>query len=109
MRVKAKEVIEKVVRQHQPQEDIDTIRRLTNKYGRSGELYEDNCFYVRCPITKVDDEGEEYEDRQEIHVRFNMGRSFARAYYRDEMKAKGLTQTFIYLLIMITQKKSKIL
>ena len=95
MRVKAKEVIEKVVRTHQPQEDIDTIRRLTNKYGRSGgELYEDNCFYVRCPITKVDDEGEEYEDKQEINVRFHMGRNFARAYYRDEMKAKGLNPDF---------------
>ena len=95
MRVKAKEVIEKVVRQHQPQEDIDTIRRLTNKYGRSGgELYEDNCFYVRCPITKVDDEGEEYEDKQEINVRFHMGRNFARAYYRDEMKAKGLNPDY---------------
>ena len=95
MRVKAKEVIEKVVRHHQPQEDIDTIRRLTNKYGRSGgELYEDNCFYVRCPITKVDDEGDEYEDKQEINVRFHMGRNFARAYYRDEMKAKGLNPDF---------------
>ena len=95
MRSKAKEKIEQVVRYHQPQEDIDTIRRLTNKYGRSGgELYEDNCFYVRCPITKVDDEGEEYEDKQEINVRFYMGRNFARAYYRDEMKAKGLNPDF---------------
>jgi hypothetical protein len=95
MRLKAKEIIEQVVRQHQPQEDIDTIRRLTNKYGRSGgELYEDNCFYVRCPITKVDDEGEEYEDKQEINVRFHMGRNFARAYYRDKMKAKGLNPDY---------------
>ena len=95
MRVKAKEVIEKVIRHHQPQEDIDTIRRLTNKYGRSGgELYEDNCFYVRNPITKVDNEGDEYEDKQEINVRFHMGRNFARAYYRDEMKAKGLNPDY---------------
>ena len=95
MRLKAKEIIEQVVRQHQPQEDIDTIRRLTNKYGRSGgELYEDNCFYVRCPITKVDDDGDEYEDKQEINIRFHMGRNFARAYYRDEMKAKGLNPDF---------------
>ena len=95
MRVKAKEMIEKVVRYHQPQEDIDTIRSMKNKYGSSGgELYEDNCFYVRNPITKVDNDGEEYEDKQEIHVRFNMGRQFARAYYRDEMKAKGLNPDF---------------
>ena len=95
LREKAKETIEQVVRYHQPQEDIDTIRRMISKYNRSGgELYEDNCFYVRCPITKVDDEGEEYEDKQEINVRFHMGRNFARAYYRDEMKAKGLNPDF---------------
>ena len=95
LRDKAKETIEQVVRYHQPQEDIDTIRRLTNKYGRSGgELYEDNCFYIRRPIMKVDNDGDEYEDKQEINVRFHMGRNFARAYYRDEMKAKGLNPDF---------------
>ena len=95
MRIKAKEVIEKVVRHHQPQEDVDTIRSMINKYGRSGgELYEDNCFYVQNPIMKVDNEGDEYEDKQEINIRFHMGRNFARAYYRDEMKAKGLNPDF---------------
>jgi len=95
MRVKAKTEIEKVVRYHQPQEDVDTIRRMTQKYNRAGgELYEDNCFYVERPITKVDDEGNEYDTKDEVHVRFNMGRNFARAYYRDEMKAKGLNPDF---------------
>jgi hypothetical protein len=95
MREKAKEKIEQVVRYHQPQEDVDTIRRMISKYNRSGgELYEDNCFYVERPITKVDDEGREYDAKDEIHVRFNMGRKFARAYYRDEMKAKGLNPDF---------------
>jgi hypothetical protein len=95
MREKAKEKIEQVVRYHQPQEDVDTIRKMISKYNRSGgELYEDNCFYVERPITKVDDEGREYEAKDEIHVRFNMGRKFARAYYRDEMKAKGLNPDF---------------
>ena len=95
IREKAKEKMNEVVRFHQPQEDIDTIRAMTNKYGRSGgELYEDNCFYVRRPTTKIDNEGNEYEDNNEIHVRFNMGRQFARAYYRDEMKAKGLNPDF---------------
>ena len=95
MREKAKEKIEQVIRYHQPQEDIDTIRRMISKYNRSGgELYEDNCFYVQSPIQKVDDEGREYTDDREVHVRFNMGRNFARAYYRDEMKAKGLNPDF---------------
>ena len=95
MREKAKEMINKVVRYHQPQEDVDTIRRMISKYNRSGgELYEDNCFYVLRPIKKVDDNGEEYEANDEVHVRFDMGRNFARAYYRDEMKAKGLNPDF---------------
>ena len=95
MREKAKEMIDKVVRYHQPQEDVDTIRRMISKYNRSGgELYEDNCFYVQSPIQKVDDEGREYTDDREVHVRFDMGRKFARAYYRDEMRAKGLNPDF---------------
>jgi len=95
MREKAKEQIEKVVRYHQPQEDVDTIRRMISKYSRSGgELYEDNCFFVQRPITKVDDEGREYEANDEVHIRFNMGRNFARAYYRDELKSKGLNPDF---------------
>ena len=95
MREKAKEQIEKVVRYHQPQEDVDTIRKMISKYSSAGgELYEDNCFYVQRPITKVDDEGREYDATDEVHVRFDMGRNFARAYYRDEMKAKGLNPDF---------------
>ena len=34
MREKAKEMIEKVVRYHQPQEDVDTIRSMIKKYNR---------------------------------------------------------------------------
>ena len=95
IREKAKEQIEKVVRFHQPQEDVDTIRSMIKKYNRAGgELYEDNCFYVQRPITKVDDRGREYEANDEVHVRFDMSRKFARAYYRDELKAKGLNPDF---------------
>ena len=95
MRDKAKVAIEKVVRYHQPQEDVDTIRSMIKKYDRAGgELYEDNCFYVVRPITKVDDNGKEYEANDEVHVRFDMGRKFARAYYRDEMKAKNLNPDY---------------
>jgi len=88
IREKAKEKINQVVRYHQPQEDVDTIRKMISKYNRSGgELYEDNCFYVERPIMKVDDEGREYEAKDEVHIRFNMGKNFARAYYRDELKS----------------------
>jgi hypothetical protein len=68
---------------------------MIGKYNRAGgELYEDNCFYVQMPITKVDDNGKEYQTDDEVHIRFNMGKNFARAYYRDEMKAKGLNPDF---------------
>jgi len=95
MREKAKVAIEKVVRFHQPQEDVDTIRRMIKKYSSSGgDLYNDNCFNITMPITKVDDEGKEYQADDELNVKFYMGRKFARAYYRDEMKAKGLNPDF---------------
>jgi len=95
LREKAKEKIEQVVRYHQPQEDIDTIRSMIKKYDRAGgELFEDHCFYVSTPIKKVDDEGREYDANDEVNVRFDMGRKFARAYYRDEMKAKGLNPDY---------------
>jgi len=95
IREKAKEVINKVVRYHQPQEDVDTIRKMISKYSSAGgELFEDNCFYIRNPITKVDEDGKEYTDNQEINVRFDMGRQFSRAYYRDEMRAKGLNPDY---------------
>ena len=95
IREKAKEVINKVVRHHQPQEDVDTIRKMISKYSSAGgELFEDNCFYIQNPITKIDDDGKEYTDDQEINVRFDMGRQFARAYYRDELRAKGLNPDY---------------
>jgi len=95
MREKAKVAIEKVVRYHQPQEDIDTIRKMISKYNSSGgELYHDNCFNVQMPITKVDENGKEYHADEDVHVRFDMGRNFARAYYRDELKSKGLNPDF---------------
>ena len=96
IREKAKTEIEKVVRYHQPQEDVDTIRAMIKKYGErnGGTLHEDNCFYVSRPITKVDDEGNEYEANDEVHIRFDMGRKFARAYYRDTLKIQGLNPDY---------------
>tara|TARA_Y100001938_G_scaffold145964_1_gene223801 strand:+ start:116 stop:1066 length:951 start_codon:yes stop_codon:yes gene_type:complete len=96
IREKAKAEIEKIVRYHQPQEDVDTIRSMINKYGEGtgGQLHEDNCFYVSMPITKVDDEGREYDATDEVHIKFDMGDDFARSYYRDELKSKGLNPDF---------------
>ena len=102
MKPKVYELANNVVRSHQPQEDVDTIRSMIQKYDRSGgELYHDNCFNFQTPI--VNDEGE--EDTDEIKIDFTLQPSlngyhssseFARAYYREEMKAKGLNPDYSY-------------
>jgi hypothetical protein len=100
MKPKVLELVNNVVRSHQPQEDVDTIRSMIKKYDRSGgELYHDNCFNFQTPT--VNDQGE--EDTDEIKIDFTLQPSlsgyhrssaFARAYYREEMKAKGLNPDY---------------
>ena len=54
VRTITKKLVEEIVREHQPQEDIDTVRAMSNKYGSSGgQLFEDNCFNFQHPITKL--------------------------------------------------------
>ena len=89
VRTITKKLVEEIVREHQPQEDIDTVRAMSNKYGRSGgELYEDNCFNFQHPITKVDDEGKEYQTTDDINIDFKLSDKyeFAYSYYRDHLK-----------------------
>ena len=95
-RTKMKVLAETVVRHHQPQEDIETIRSMIAKYNRSGgELYEDNCFYFTAPErTETDSDGRVSKIIDEQHVKFSLGKSLARSYYRDEIKAKGLNPDF---------------
>ena len=95
-RTKMKVLAETVVRHHQPQEDVDTIRSMIAKYNRSGgELYNDNCFYFTAPPKmSTDYDGNPKEVVDEEHVKFSLGREFARSYYRDEIKAKGLNPDF---------------
>ena len=94
MREKAKVKIEKLVRFHQPQEDVDTIRSMINKYGErnGGELYHDNCFYVQTDTPRMDTDYndnpvEQYDD---VHIKFKADKEFLISYYRDELKSKGL-------------------
>ena len=95
LRVIAKEKINHLVRSHQPQEDVDTIRSMIKKYGdrNGGQLYEDNCFYVRSDQPKLEKgyNGEDREVDQEVYVKFgDVSKEFLTSYYRDEMKAKGI-------------------
>ena len=95
-RTKMKVLAETVVRHHQPQEDVDTIRSMIKKYSSSGgALYDDNCFYFTAPPrNETDSEGKTREVVDEEHVKFELGDEFARSYYRDEIKAKGLNPDF---------------
>ena len=93
LREQAKVKINNLVRFHQPQEDVDTIRSMVNKYGESGgRLYDDNCFHVQNSTPRMDTDYndnpiEKYDD---VHVEFKADKEFLTAYYRDEMKAKGI-------------------
>ena len=95
-RTKMKVLVNTVVRHHQPQEDVDTIRSMIAKYNRSGgELYNDNCFYFTAPPrNETDSDGHTREVVDEEHVQFSLNEEFARSYYRDEIKAKGLNPDF---------------
>ena len=95
LRTEAKTRMNNLVRFHQPQEDIDTIRGMINKYGErnGGELYHDNCFYVQTDTPKIEtdynDNPKEVYDN--VHIKFgDMDKDFLTSYYRDEMKAKGI-------------------
>ena len=95
-RTKMKVLVNTVVRHHQPQEDVDTIRSMIAKYSSSGgQLYNDNCFYFTAPPrNETDSDGHTREVVDEEHVKFDLDESFARSYYRDEIKAKGLNPDF---------------
>jgi hypothetical protein len=94
LREQAKVKMEVLIREHQPQEDVDTIRSMIKKYGSSGgDLYHDNCFYVtnEKPKIETDYEGNPKEYYDDTHIKFgDMDKDFLTSYYRDEMKAKGI-------------------
>jgi hypothetical protein len=94
LREQAKVKMEVLIREHQPQEDVDTIRSMIKKYGSSGgDLYHDNCFYVtnEKPKIETDYEGNPREVYDDTHIKFgDMDKDFLTSYYRDEMKAKGI-------------------
>ena len=97
------ELITKVVRSHQPQEDVDTINSMRDKYGdNGGRIHDDNCFYFINPTMETDDTGKQYENEHELHVDMTLdartngyhNNDFAYAYYYDELKQKGLDPDF---------------
>ena len=94
LRQQAKVKMEVLVRSHHPQEDVDTIRSMINKYGErsGGQLYEDNCFHVQSNEMKLEKDyhGDMVEREQDVHVKFDADKDFLTSWYRDEMKAKDI-------------------
>jgi hypothetical protein len=94
LREQAKVKMEVLIREHQPQEDVDTIRSMIKKYGSSGgDLYHDNCFYVtnEKPTIREDYDGSKKECYDDTHIKFgDMDKDFLTSYYRDEIRAKGI-------------------
>ncbi len=93
MREQAKVKINDLVRFHQPQEDVDTIRTMNDKYGTSGgQLYHDNCFHVQNQTPRMDTDYNDnpVEKFDDVHVEFKANKEFLTSYYRDELNAKGL-------------------
>jgi len=102
MKDKVFELAHKVVRSHQPQEDVDTIKSMRAKYGdNGGDIHKDNCFYFVNPsleeYTDYDGNVKQRENQNEIHIDFTLqDSSFANAYYYDELKSKGLDPDYQY-------------
>ena len=93
MREQAKIKMNDLVRFHQPQEDVDTIRRMIGKYdSNGGELHHDNCFYVQNPIPRMDKDynGNPKEVYDQVQVKFDADCDFLTSYYRDELREKNL-------------------
>ena len=90
----AKTKMNHLVRFHQPQEDVDTIRSMISKYkSAGGDLYHDDCFYVQNEVPKIveDYDGNKREEHDDVHIKFgDMDKDFLTSWYRDEMRAKGI-------------------
>jgi hypothetical protein len=96
------------IRQHQPQEDIDTIKSMVSKYGdNGGKIYNDSCFNFE---TNYIDEADGKPRTKDIHLDFGLGYNFALSYFDDELREQGLdpdneykykaTKTLIIILCM---------
>ena len=85
MRNQAKTIMEKLIRKHQPQEDVDTIRSMINKYGErnGGELYNDNCFYVQNATPRItkDYNGNPKKTYDDVHIKFKANEDFLTSYF----------------------------
>ena len=100
------ELITKIVRKHQPQQDVDTINSMIDKYGdNGGRIHDDACFNFTCPTEERDSEGTvtstndnnlHLDMKLDANVDCSYDNRFAYAYYYDDLKQHGLDPDFEY-------------
>ena len=95
------ELATQIVERSYPPEDVKVLRHFKSKYGSPCDVVaKDKCFYF-AHTENVDEDNKEVETKS--HFDFGLygnlngseygndeGRKFAYAYYRDELKEKGL-------------------
>jgi len=97
MKPKVFELAHQVVRGHQPQEDVDTVKAMRAKYGDDGgRIHIDHCFNFINPTMEENHYGEREQKLNTVHIDFGLkgtdryaDHSFAHAYFYDELKSKG--------------------
>ena len=90
------ELITKVVRKHQPQQDVDTINSMIDKYGdNGGRVHDDACFNFICPTDESDNDLH-LDMKLNAYVNNSYDNRFAYAYYYDDLKQHGLDPDFEY-------------
>jgi len=100
------ELARQVVERSYPIEDVATLRKFKNKYGQPCDVVaKDKCFYFA--YTDKDAEGEDKQTSQHFDFglygnlngnEYGSGQDsdhFAHAYYREELKEKGLNPDII--------------
>ena len=102
------ELARKVVERSYPKEDVATLRKFKKKYGDPCDVVaKDKCFYF-AHNEDVDEDGEKTETKSHFDFglygnlngreSYNSGEDsyhFAHAYYREELKEKGLNPDII--------------
>ena len=84
---KMHELCHTVIRSHHPQEDVDTIKSMSKKYGDSGgRIFADHCYNFETPT--INDEGE--QTTKSINVDFGLDLDFACSYFDKELRQQGL-------------------
>jgi hypothetical protein len=104
--VSAFELAKQIVERAYPPEDVKVLRHFKSKYGQPCDVVaKDKCFYF-AHTENVDEDNETKETKS--HFDFGLfgnlngseynggeGKSFAYAYYRDELKDNGLNPDII--------------